>query len=287
MEIKTIMIIGTGQMGIGIAQVLAQVGYEVILNNKKKVSLDKASEKIKKNLKKDVIKGKKSEEEKSDILKKIIFSTSLENVRRCQIVIESVVEKIEVKKEIFKNLDEACLPGTILATTTSSLPITELASATKYPQNVIGMHFFNPVTEMKLIEVVRGMETSDETYNVIKDVSKVMGKIPVEINDAPGFVSTRILMVMINEAVFCLYETVSGEAESIDTVAKLGFNHPMGPLRLADLIGLDTCLNIMEVLFNEFKDSKYRPCPLLSKYVKAGKLGVKTGCGFYVYDKEI
>lgn len=284
MNVKKIMVIGSGQIGRGVTQVLAQSGYQVVLNHVRKDSLVAGFERIVKGLEKDVVKGKKTEIEKNNILQNIVLSTSLEDAKDCQIVIESVVEQIEVKKEIFKKLDEVCGSSTILATTTSSLPITELASVTKFPQNVIGMHFINPVSVMKLVEVIRGVETSDETYKTIKDISVEIGKIPVEVNDGPGFVSTRILMCMINEAMFCLYESLITEPEAIDTVARLGYNHPIGPLKLADFIGLDTCLNIMEVLYNGFKDTKYMACPLLVKYVKAGRLGVKTGRGFYVYE---
>jgi 3-hydroxybutyryl-CoA dehydrogenase len=208
--------------------------------------------------------------------------TTLESAADCDLVIEAAVEKLEIKMDLFKELSRICPPDTILSTNTSSLPITQIAAVTNRPDKVIGMHFMNPVPIMRLVEIIRGLETSNEVYQTVHEASIKMGKEPVEVNDGPGFVSNRVLMPMINEAVFCLYEGV-GTPQAIDTVMKLGMNHPMGPLALADLIGLDTCLNIMDVLYVGFKDSKYRPCPLLKKYVDAGRLGRKSGRGFYSY----
>ena len=284
MQVKKIMVVGAGQMGSGIAQVAAQAGVKVIMNDIKAEFVERGYSRIEKNLEKDVSKGKKTAEEKAATLANLTQSTSLEDAKDCDVVIEAAMENLAVKVEIFKALDKICPPHTILATNTSSLPITELASATKRPDKVIGMHFMNPVPVMKLIEVIRGLDTTDEVYKLIEEMSVKFGKVPVEVNDAPGFVSNRVLMPMINEAVFCLYEGV-GKPEAIDQVMKLGMNHPMGPLALADLIGLDTCLYIMEVLYEGFKDSKYRPCPLLRQYVKAGRLGMKSGRGFYVYNQ--
>ena len=284
MQVKKIMVVGSGQMGSGIAQVAAQAGVKVIMNDIKAEFVERGYSRIEKNLEKDVSKGKKTAEEKAATLANLTQSTSLEDAKDCDVVIEAAMENLAVKVEIFKALDKICPPHTILATNTSSLPITELASATKRPDKVIGMHFMNPVPVMKLIEVIRGLDTTDEVYKLIEEMSVKFGKVPVEVNDAPGFVSNRVLMPMINEAVFCLYEGV-GKPEAIDQVMKLGMNHPMGPLALADRIGLDTCLYIMEVLYEGFKDSKYRPCPLLRQYVKAGRLGMKSGRGFYVYNQ--
>jgi 3-hydroxybutyryl-CoA dehydrogenase len=283
-KVKKIMVVGAGQMGSGIAQVAAQAGVKVVLNDITQEFVARGLSRIEKNLEKDVSKGKKTVEEKAAILANFIPSISLDDAKDCDVVIEAAMENLVVKREIFQKLDQICPPQTILATNTSSLPITELASVTKRPEKVIGMHFMNPVPVMKLVEIIRGLETTDEVYKVIEEMTVNFGKVPVEVNDAPGFVSNRVLMPMINEAIFCLYEGV-GKPEAIDQVMKLGMNHPMGPLALADLIGLDTCLYIMEVLYDGFKDSKYRPCPLLRQYVKAGRLGVKSGRGFYVYNK--
>ncbi|HJV45749.1 MAG TPA: 3-hydroxybutyryl-CoA dehydrogenase [Bacillota bacterium] len=283
MNINTFMVIGAGQMGGGIAQVAATSGLQVILNDIKPEFVEKGLGVIKKNLARDVEKGRKTQGEVDEILARIQLSSNIEDAARADFVVEAIVENMQVKTELFKKLDELAPAHAILASNTSSLPITEIAAVTKRPEQVIGMHFMNPVPVMKLIEVIRGLATSDETYGVVEDLSKKMQKIPVEVNDFPGFVSNRVLLPMINEAIYCVYEGVA-TPESVDQVMKLGMNHPMGPLTLADFIGLDTCLYIMEVLHEGLGDSKYRPCPLLRKYVKAGWLGKKTGRGFYTYE---
>ncbi len=276
------MVIGAGQMGGGIAQVAAQVGYSVILNDLKDEFVTSGLKVIEKNLRRNVEKGRIDATECEAILGRIEKSTSLQDAASADLVIEAAVENMEIKGKIFASLDEICPAHTILATNTSSLPITEIAAFTKRPDRVIGMHFMNPVPVMKLVEVIRGLVTSDEVYQKIEDLSVEMGKTPVEVNDAPGFVANRILIPMINEAVYTLYEGIA-TAEDIDSVMKLGMNHPMGPLALADLIGLDTVLSICEVLHEGLGD-KYRPCPLLRKYVKAGWYGKKSGRGFYKYE---
>lgn len=283
MKINTIMVIGSGQMGNGIAQVSAQAGYDVILNDMKMEYAEKGLANIVKNLTRDVEKGRKTEEEKQAVLDRIRLSVDKNDAKDCQLVIEAAVENFEIKKSIFKELDEICSPETILSTNTSSLPITDLGAVVSNPERFIGMHFMNPVPVMKLVEIIRGLETSDEVYQIIEDLSKEMNKVPVEVNDSYGFVSNRVLMPMINEAIFTLYQSVASP-EAIDAVMELGMNHPMGPLKLADFIGLDTCLSIMQVLYDGFNDPKYRPCPLLKKYVAAGRLGKKSGQGFYKYD---
>lgn len=283
MTIQHVFVIGAGQMGSGIAQVCAQAGYNVVLNDINEQAIHRGLTVITKNLQRDVEKGRKSEDEKLAILGRIETSLAIEEAQHAQIVIEAAVENMEIKQSIFKKLDTIVPPQTILATNTSSLPITEIAAVTNRPEKVIGMHFMNPVPVMKLVEIIRGLATSDETYEVVAQMTDNLGKTGVEVNDFPGFISNRILMPMINEAIYTLYEGVATK-EAIDEVMKLGMNHPMGPLTLADFIGLDTCLSIMEILQEGFGDSKYRPCPLLRKYVAAGWLGKKSGRGFYVYE---
>ncbi len=283
MNVQKIMVVGAGQMGSGIAQVAAQAGFQVHLNDIKQEFVERGLQTITKNLARNVEKGKMAEEEKQAVLSRITLSTDLADAKDVDFVVEAVTENMGVKTAIFKKLDEVCPPHTVLASNTSSLPITEIAAVTNRPEKVIGMHFMNPVPVMKLVEVIRGLQTADEVYQLVEDLSKQMGKVPVSVNDFPGFVSNRVLMPMINEAIYCVYEGVA-TPQAIDEVMKLGMNHPMGPLTLADFIGLDTCLYIMEVLYEGFGDSKYRPCPLLRKYVKAGWLGKKSGRGFYVYN---
>lgn len=284
MNIKKIGVIGAGQMGHGIALVAAKAGFSVILRDIKDDFVKNGIGKIERFLGKSVEKGKMNAEEKEKILSNVKGTTKLEDLKDADLVIEAIFENIKIKKELFEELDKVCKKETYFASNTSTIPITDLASATNRPDKFIGMHFMNPVPLMKLIEVIRGLRTSDETTKLIKDLSEKMGKIPVEVNDGPGFVSNRVLIPMINEAVFCLMDG-TGTAENIDNVMKLGMNHPMGPLALADLIGLDVCLDIMNVLYEGFNDSKYRPCPLLKKMVQAGYLGRKSGRGFYDYNK--
>jgi len=282
MEIKTFGVIGAGQMGNGISQVAAMNGLQVIMNDISKEFVDRGVNTIEKILSRSVDRGKLDAEEKEAILGRIQTSTDIKDLADADFVVEAATENESLKFGIFKNLDKTCKPGAILATNTSSIPIGRIAAQTGRPDKVIGMHFMNPVPVMKLVEVIRGLATSDETFNTTWALSEQFGKTPAEASDYPGFIANRILLPMINEAVYCLYHGV-GTRESVDTVMKLGMNHPMGPLALADLIGLDTCLAIMETLYEGFKDSKYRPCPLLRKYVEAGWLGKKTGRGFYEY----
>lgn len=282
MSVQAIMVIGAGQMGSGIAQVCAQAGYSVVLNDLKPEFVERGLAGIKKNLNRQVDKGRMTAEQVEEIVGKISASHDLQDAAKVDLVIEAAVENMDIKTKIFAQLDEIAPAHAILASNTSSLPITEIAAATKRPEKVIGMHFMNPVPVMKLVEIIRGLATADEVYQTIEDITKTLEKVPVEVNDFPGFVSNRILMPMINEAIYTLYEGVATK-EAIDEVMKLGMNHPMGPLTLADFIGLDTCLYIMETLHEGFGDDKYRPCPLLRKYVKAGWLGKKSGRGFYTY----
>lgn len=283
MAIQQVMVIGAGQMGAGIAQVFAQAGLNVKLNDMSQDALDQGVSGVEKRFSRAVDKGRMTEEEKRAAVELLTGTTDLKDASDCDLVIEAVVENMDVKVSVFQQLDEITPSHAILATNTSSLPITEIAAATKRPTQVIGMHFMNPVPVMKLVEIIRAIQTSDETYQAIEDMTKRLEKTPVEVEDFPGFVSNRILMPMINEAIYTVHEGVASP-EDVDAVMKLGMNHPMGPLTLADFIGLDTCLYIMEVLHDGFGDSKYRPCPLLRKYVKAGWLGKKAGRGFYTYD---
>ena len=282
MEIKTFGVIGAGQMGNGIAQVAAMSGLNVIMNDIKDEFVEKGLGNITKILSRAVDKGKMAADEKDAVLGRIKGSVDLKDMAAADFVVEAATENEAIKFQIFRDLDEICEPHVILATNTSSIPIGRIAAQTRRPEKLIGMHFMNPVPVMKLVEVIRGIATSDETFQTTWDLAEKFGKTPAEASDYPGFIANRILLPMINEAVYCLYHGV-GKREDIDTVMKLGMNHPMGPLALADLIGLDTCLAIMETLYNGFKDSKYRPCPLLRKYVEAGWLGRKTGRGFYEY----
>ena len=282
MAINTVFVIGAGQMGHGIAQVAAGKGLKVILHDVTQELADKGKKAIAKGLERLVQKEKIKAEEMTALLDRITTVSDLTQAATADIAIEAATENIKIKKEIFRELDGIMRPDAILATNTSSQSVTEIAAVTKRPDKVIGMHFFNPVPVMKLVEIVNGLATSTETHNVVFEFSLFLDKTPAKVADYPGFVSNRVLMPMINEAIYCLYEGIATPG-AIDTVMKLGMNHPMGPLALADLIGLDTCLFIMQRLYTGFADSKYRPCPLLIKMVEAGKLGRKTGEGFYEY----
>ena len=282
MTINTLGVVGAGQMGSGIAQVAAMTGLRVIINDIEEALVERGLKTIEGSLHRYLEKGKMSIKEKESTLGRIGSSISLSSMASADMVVEAASEKESIKFDIFRQLDKICRPETILASNTSSIPIGRIAAQTKRPDKVIGMHFMNPVPVMKLVEIIRGLATSDETFETIWDLSIRLGKTPALANDYPGFIANRILIPMINEAVYALYHGV-GTREDIDTVFRLGMNHPMGPLALADLIGLDTCLSIMETLYDGFCDSKYRPCPLLRRYVEAGWLGRKSGRGFYEY----
>lgn len=282
MEIQRIGVVGAGTMGNGIAHVCARSGYRVLLCDVEQRFLDRALETIGKNLDRELAKNKITADDKAATLGRIEPVLERGRLAACDFVVEAATEKFEVKAEIFRDLDRACRPEIVLASNTSSISITKLAAVTKRPDKVIGMHFFNPVPVMKLVEVIRGLATANETFQTVRDLAVKLGKTPVEVNDAPGFVSNRVLMPLLNEAMYAVMEGVA-TPEAVDEVFKLGMAHPMGPLTLADFIGLDVCLDIMRVLQDGLGDPKYRPCPLLIKMVDAGWLGKKSGRGFYTY----
>jgi 3-hydroxybutyryl-CoA dehydrogenase len=285
MEIKTVGVVGAGQMGHGIAHVMLRAGHRVILLDTSPAFVDAGAARIAKGLARDVEKGRVTEAQREEAVARLKSTTMVADLAIADFIIEAVTEKFEVKADVFKVLEPHCPPETVFASNTSSISITKLAAATKRPTKFIGLHFFNPVPVMKLVEVVPGLQAAPETIEVATALAASAGKTPVRVNDFPGFISNRMLMPMINEAVFCLMEGVA-DAAGIDNVMKLGMNHPMGPLQLADLIGLDVCRDIMLVLYESFRDSKYRPCPLLEKMVAAGWLGQKTGRGFYTHSRS-
>jgi len=283
-DAKTIAVIGAGTMGNGIAQVLAAGGLEVVMTDIDDSALQRGVNAVTKSLDRLLSKQKISEGDKKNILGRIKTATKLDAVADCDVVVEAATENVDLKLRIFADLDRIAKPAAILASNTSSISLTRIAGATKRPAQVIGMHFFNPVPVMQLVELIRALQTSDATFETVKALTRQVGKTPVEVKNSPGFVANRILLPMLNEAVFCLYEGLA-KPEDIDTVMKLGMAHPMGPLALADLIGLDTCLSILQVLYDGFKDPKYRPCPLWREKVDAGHLGRKSGRGFFDYAK--
>ena len=283
MQVNKVGVIGAGTMGNGIAQVCAAAGYDVVMRDVEEKFCERGMKSIGKNLERLVSRGKMTEDDKSAVLGRIETTTALDPLADVDIVIEAILEVVDIKLQLFRDLDQLCKDGAILATNTSSISVTKIAAATRRPEHVIGMHFFNPVPVMKLVEIIMALQTSEDVCGVVQDLSKTLGKNPVTVKDSYGFVGNRILLPMINEAVNCLYEGLAKPAD-IDEVMKLGMNHPMGPLALADLIGLDICLHVMETLYQGFEDPKYRPCPLLKQMVDAGYLGRKTGRGFYKYE---
>ena len=277
-----VFVIGAGQMGSGIAQVSAQAGYNTYLYDNAPAAIEKGMAYVEGNLQRNVDKGRITPERKAEVLSYLTPVESLNDAADCDLVIEAIIENMEIKSNVFRQLDEICKPETIFATNTSSLPITSIAAVTKRPEKVIGMHFMNPVPVMTLVEVIRGLETDEETLATIFKASEEMGKVAIEVRDVPGFISNRVLQVMINEAIYCVYEGVA-TPEGIDEIMKRGMSHPMGPLQLADFIGLDTILSVLEIMYKGYGDPKYRPCPLLRQMVSAGRYGKKSGRGFYDY----